>query len=70
MKEQFDPKFFIVRERFKFWSDMNGNQAKLFRSLQRVYVKTRLPVIFLRSKTQKTKLCARDLYALSTTKLS
>ena len=22
MKEQFDPKRFIVRERFKFWSDM------------------------------------------------
>ena len=34
----------------------NGNQAKLFRSWQRVYVKTRLPVIFLLSKTHKTKL--------------
>ena len=22
MKEQFDPKRFIIRERFKFWSDM------------------------------------------------
>ena len=29
---------------------------KLFRSWQRLYVKTRLPVTFLRSKTQKTKI--------------
>ena len=31
MKEQFDPKLFIVRERFKFWSDM---QRKLGETLQ------------------------------------
>ena len=62
IKEQFDPSSSGVTS--------NGNQAKLFRSWQRVYVKTRLPVTFFRSKTHKTKLCARDSYALSTTKLS
>ena len=70
MKEQFDPKLFIVRKRFKFRVACNGNQAKLFRSWQRAYVKTRLPVIFLRSKIHKTKLCTRDSYALSTMNLS
>ena len=72
MKEQFNPKLFIVRERFKFWSDMQRKPGETLQELAaRIgYVKTRLPVIFLLSKTHKTKLCARDSYALSTMKLS
>ena len=38
MKEQFGPKFFIVRERFKFWSDM---QRKLGETLQELAARIR-----------------------------
>ena len=38
MKEQFDPKLFIVRERFKFWSDM---QRKPGETLQELAVRIR-----------------------------
>ena len=48
MAEQFDPKRFVVRERFKFWSDMirNANLAKLFLNWQAEYDKMQLRVIF------------------------
>ena len=38
MKKQFDPKLFIVRERFKFWSDM---QRKPGETLQKLAARTR-----------------------------
>ena len=38
MKEQFDPKLFIIRERFKFWSDM---QRKLGETLQELAARMR-----------------------------
>ena len=38
MKEQFDPKVFIVRERFKFWSDV---QRKPGETLQELAARTR-----------------------------
>ena len=73
MKEQFDPKLFIVRERFKFWCDMQRKPGETLQELAahiRQDAATSVPVIFLLSKTHKTKLCARDSYALSTMKLS
>ena len=33
MKEQFDPKLFIVRERFKFWSDMQRKPGETLQEL-------------------------------------
>ena len=33
MAEQFDPKRFVVRERFKFWSDMKRKPGKTIREL-------------------------------------
>ena len=33
MKEQFDPKLFIVRERFKFWSDMQRTPGETLQEL-------------------------------------
>ncbi|KAK7091479.1 hypothetical protein V1264_009152 [Littorina saxatilis] len=33
MKEQFDPKLFIVRERFKFWSDMKRKPGETLQEL-------------------------------------
>ena len=33
MKEQFDPKVFIVRERFKFWSDMQRKPGETLQEL-------------------------------------
>ena len=33
MKEQFDPELFIVRERFKFWSDMQRKPGKTLQEL-------------------------------------
>ena len=33
MKEQFDPKLFIVRERFKFWSDMQRRPGETLQEL-------------------------------------
>ena len=56
MKEQFDPKLFIVRERFKFWSNMERKPGENSRGWQPVFVTTRLPVIFLRSQIHKMKL--------------
>ena len=47
MAEQFDPKRFVVKERFKFWSDMKrANLAKLFLNWQIEYDKMQLHVIF------------------------
>ena len=33
MKEQFDPKLFVVRERFKFWSDMQRKPGETLEEL-------------------------------------
>ncbi|KAK7107690.1 hypothetical protein V1264_015570 [Littorina saxatilis] len=33
MKEQFDPKLFLVRERFKFWSDMKRKPGEALQEL-------------------------------------
>ena len=33
MKEQFDPKLFVVRERFKFWSDMQRKPGETLQEL-------------------------------------
>ena len=33
MKEQFDPKLFIVCERFKFWSDMQRKPGETLQEL-------------------------------------
>ena len=60
LKEQFDPNSSLFVNASSSGVTCNGNQAKRFRDWQLVYVKTRLPVTFLLSKTHKTKLCARD----------
>ena len=54
MKEQFDPKRFVVRERFKFWSDMHE------------YVKMRLHATSHRSRTLRMRLCAPASFVRST----
>ena len=70
MKEQFDPKLFIVREPFKFWSDMQQKPGETLQKLAARIRQDELTVTFLLSMTHKTKLCAIDSYVLSTTKLS
>ena len=70
-KEQFDPKLFIVRERFKFWSDM---QRKPGETLQELAARIRqdaatcdFPSI---KDPQDEALRQRFIIMLSTTKLS
>ena len=47
MAEQFDPKRFVVRERFKFWSDMKRKPGEtIFLNWQAEYDKMQLRVIF------------------------
>ena len=70
MKEQFDPKLFIVRERFKFWSDMQRKPGETLQELAARIRQDAATCDFRSLKTHKTKLCARDSYALSTMKLS
>ena len=46
MAEQFDLKRFVVRERFKFWSDMKRKPGETIPELQAEYDKMQLHVIF------------------------
>jgi len=39
MKHQFDPRRFVVRERYKLWSDMQRKHGGLFRGWRSVFVK-------------------------------
>jgi len=70
MTDQFNPNRFVVRERFKFWSEMNADPARQFKSWQHVSVRTLVRAIFRLLRTLSTKLFEHVLFVQSAMKRS
>ena len=65
MEEQFDPNSLLFVNASSSGLTCNGNQAKLFRNWQRVYVKTRLPVTFFDQRPTRRSSAQRFICSVN-----
>ena len=61
MKTQFDPTRYVVRERFKFWSEMQRKPGETIQELAPGYVMMLSDAISPQLRTLKTRRCAHAL---------
>ena len=63
MAEQFDPKLFVIRERYKFWSDLERKPGETITQLAARIRQDALTCSFRLLATPKTMLCVHALFA-------